>query len=94
MTFNSSVSSCLHIAEFNPFVSLAIVKCFQLFFLDMMKITAINILLAKSLYSYAFLGKHLIKIRMGNICKPMAVSFQCMTKSTTIKQKIIKKEKK
>ena len=26
-------------------------------------------------------------IRMGNICKPMAVSFQCMTKSTTIKKK-------
>ena len=22
---------------------------------------------------------------MGNTCKPMAVSFQCMTKSTTIK---------
>ena len=31
-------------------------------------------------------------IRMGNTCKPMAVSFQCMTKSTTIKKK--KKEKK
>ena len=29
-------------------------------------------------------------IGMGNTCKPMAVSFQCMTKSTTIK-KIIKK---
>ena len=28
-------------------------------------------------------------IGMGNTCKPMAVSFQCMTKSTTIK-KIIK----
>ena len=25
-------------------------------------------------------------IGMGNICKPMAVSFQCMTKSTTIKK--------
>ena len=24
-------------------------------------------------------------LRMGNTCKPMAVSFQCMTKSTTIK---------
>ena len=24
---------------------------------------------------------------MGNTCKPMAVSFQCMTKSTTIKKK-------
>ena len=24
-------------------------------------------------------------IRMGNTCKPMAVSFQCMTKSTTNK---------
>ena len=24
-------------------------------------------------------------IGMGNTCKPMAVSFQCMTKSTTIK---------
>ena len=29
---------------------------------------------------------------MGNTCKPMAVSFQCMTKSTTIKK--IKKKKK
>ena len=26
-------------------------------------------------------------IRMGNTCKPMAVSFQCMTKPTTIKKK-------
>ena len=26
-------------------------------------------------------------IRMGNTCKPMAVSFQCMTKSTKIKKK-------
>ena len=25
-------------------------------------------------------------IRMGNTCKPMADSFQCMTKSTTIKK--------
>ena len=32
-------------------------------------------------------------IRMGNTCKPMAVSFQCMTKSTTIK-KIKNKKKK
>ena len=31
-------------------------------------------------------------IRMGNTCKPMAVSFQCMTKSTTIKKKKIKKK--
>ena len=31
-------------------------------------------------------------IRMGNTCKPMAVSFQCMTKSTTIKKKKIKKD--
>ena len=30
-------------------------------------------------------------IGMGNTCKPMALSFQCMTKSTTIKKK---KEKK
>ena len=30
-------------------------------------------------------------IGMGNTCKPMAVSFQCMTKSTTIKKE---KEKK
>ena len=30
-------------------------------------------------------------IRMGNTCKPMAVSFQCMTKFTTNKKK---KEKK
>ena len=27
-------------------------------------------------------------IGMGNTCKPMAVSFQCMTKSTTIKKKM------
>ena len=26
-------------------------------------------------------------IGMGNTCKPMAVSFQCMTKFTTIKKK-------
>ena len=37
-------------------------------------------------------------IRMGNTCKPKAVSFQCMTKSTTIKKnnnlkKKIKKNK-
>ena len=31
-------------------------------------------------------------IGMGNTCKPLAVSFQCMTKSTTNKKK--KKEKK
>ena len=30
-------------------------------------------------------------IGMGNTCKPMAVSFQCMTKSTTIKKKRGKK---
>ena len=30
-------------------------------------------------------------IGMGNTCKPMAVSFQCMTKSTTIKKKEEKK---
>ena len=29
-------------------------------------------------------------IGMGNTCKPMAVSFQCMTKSTTIKKKILR----
>ena len=29
--------------------------------------------------------------RMGNTCKPMAVSFQCMTKSTTNKKKKLKK---
>ena len=28
-------------------------------------------------------------IGMGNTCKPMAVSFQCMTKSTTNKKKYI-----
>ena len=37
-------------------------------------------------------------IGMGNTCKPMAVSFQCMTKSTTIeklkKNKIKKRLKK
>ena len=32
-------------------------------------------------------------IRMGNTCKPMAVSFQCMTKSTTNKKKKKKKKK-
>ena len=32
-------------------------------------------------------------IGMGNTCKPMAVSFQCMTKSTTIKKKKKKKNK-
>ena len=32
-------------------------------------------------------------IGKGNTCKPMAVSFQCMTKSTTIKKKIKKKKK-
>ena len=32
-------------------------------------------------------------IGMGNTCKPMAVSFQCMTKSATIKIIIIKKIK-
>ena len=31
-------------------------------------------------------------IGMGNTCKPMAVSFQCMTKSTTIKIIIIIKK--
>ena len=33
-------------------------------------------------------------IGMGNTCKPMAVSFQCMTKSTTIKKKKMLTEKK
>ena len=33
-----------------------------------------------------------VGIGMGNTCKPMALSFQCMTKSTTIKER--KKEKK
>ena len=32
-------------------------------------------------------------IGMGNTCKPMAVSFQCMTKFTTNKKKKIKKKK-
>ena len=32
-------------------------------------------------------------IGMGNTCKPMAVSFQCMTKSTTNKKKKKKKKK-
>ena len=31
---------------------------------------------------------------MGDTCKPMADSFQCMTKSTTIKKKKERKEKK
>ena len=33
-------------------------------------------------------------IGMGNTCKPMAVSFQCMTKFTTNKKKKRKKKKK
>ena len=33
-------------------------------------------------------------IGMGNTCKPMAVSFQCMTKFTTKKKKRYKKKKK
>ena len=33
-------------------------------------------------------------IGMGNTCKPMAVSFQCMTKSTTIKNNNNKKKEK
>ena len=32
-------------------------------------------------------------IGMGNTCKPMAVSFQCMTKFTTIKKILIIKKK-
>ena len=32
--------------------------------------------------------------RVGNTCKPMAVSFQCMTKSTTIKKKRQKRNSK
>ena len=32
-------------------------------------------------------------IGMGNTCKPMADSCQCMTKSTTIKKKKVKKKK-
>ena len=32
-------------------------------------------------------------IGMGDTCKPMAVSFQCMTKSTTKKKKKEKKKK-
>ena len=32
-------------------------------------------------------------IGMGNTCKPMAVSFQCMTKCTTNKKKEKKKKK-
>ena len=31
-------------------------------------------------------------IGMGNTCKPMAVSFQCMTKTTTNKKKNEKKK--
>ena len=31
-------------------------------------------------------------IGMGNTCKPMAVSFQCMTKFTTNKKKLKKKK--
>ena len=33
-------------------------------------------------------------IGMGNTCKPMAVSFQCMTKFTTNKKKEMLKKKK
>ena len=32
-------------------------------------------------------------IGMGNTCKPMAVSFQCMTKFTTNKKKFKKKKR-
>ena len=32
-------------------------------------------------------------IGMGNICRPMAVSFQCMTKFTTNKKKVTYKKK-
>ena len=32
-------------------------------------------------------------IGMGNTCKPMAVSFRCMTKSTTNKKKKERKKK-
>ena len=32
-------------------------------------------------------------IGMGNTCKPLAVSFQCMTKSTTNKKKKKKRKK-
>ena len=32
-------------------------------------------------------------VGMGNTCKPMAVSFQCMKKSTTNKKKIKNKKK-
>ena len=32
-------------------------------------------------------------IGMGNTCKPKAISLQCMTKFTTKKKKIIKKNK-
>ena len=32
-------------------------------------------------------------IGMGNTCKPMAVSFQCMTKSTIIKKKRERRKK-
>ena len=32
-------------------------------------------------------------IGMGNTCKPMAVSFQCMTKSITIKKRKRKRNK-
>ena len=31
---------------------------------------------------------------MGNTCKPMAVSFHCMTKFTTIKKKRVRKKNK
>ena len=32
-------------------------------------------------------------IGMGNTCKPMADSFQCMTKSTTVKKKKRERER-
>ena len=35
-----------------------------------------------------------VGIRMGNTCKSMADSFQCMTKPTTIKNKIKEKKRK
>ena len=57
------------------------------------------------MFAHAVLLKHRTRVRcfkrtasgggigMGNTCKPLAVSFQCMTKSITNKKKMVGKKK-
>ena len=54
---------------------------------------SIHMVLRELLKSQCKIKFENIYSRMGNTCKPWAVSFQCMTKSTTNKKKK-KKEKK